>query len=138
MASNDGGVPMTEPNPCLASAEAFLAAPPDQLAAAVMTVGLGATIQARPADRRVEVLQVLLAIAPVIGVDALKPGRQLHGALQDPATAELMDAVTEGILFGEQRLCLARSFDHDGAAMVRLLRRGRAALQAGDPFTYLR
>lgn len=129
---------MTEPNPCLASVDAFLAAPPDQLAAAVMAVGLGGTVHAPPADRRVEVLQVLLAIAPVIGADALRPGRQLQAALADPATGELMDAVTEGILFGEQRLCLARSFDHHGAAMVRLLRRGRAALQAGDPFTYLR
>jgi hypothetical protein len=130
--------PMTAPIACLTSVEAFLAAPPDELAAAVMTCGLGGTVAVRPLDRRVEVIDVVLAVGRALQLADLKPGVRLHQAMQQPPLSEIADAITEGILFGEQRFCLARSVTTEGADQVRLLRRGRAALVAGDPFTYLR
>jgi hypothetical protein len=132
-------VPALSPDlPCLVSVEAFLAAPPDELAAAVMARGLAHTVDLRPIERRVEVTPIVAEVARVIGLADLKPGLGLHQALQQPPLSEVADAVTEGIIFGEQRLCMARSVNPEGIDQVRLLRRGRVSITSGDLFAYLR
>lgn len=129
---------MTEPLSCLASVDALLAAPPDELAAAVMVFGLAHTVDVRPLDRRVEVSAVVAALARAAGMGDVKPGFALLRALQGSPLADVAEAVAEGVIFGEQRLCLARSVTNEGLDQVRLLRRGRDALRAGEPFRYLR
>lgn len=74
-------------------------------------------------------------IAAALGVPQ---GRGYDDAIAAPPANQIPDAVVEGILFAEQRLCLVRSWTSNGTSMLRLLRRGRHALTSGDPMLYFR
>jgi hypothetical protein len=121
------------------SLDAFLAAGPRDLAAAVLVHGL--TGQAVSPDRfgTVKVVDVLAAVVHGLGVTDERPGsRRWDEVLATPPFSDLPSAVNEGVLTGERYLCLMRTFTGTGTAEIRLLRRGRHALVSGDPFLYLR
>jgi len=120
---------------CMVSVEAFVAAPPPELAAAVLMYGLGHTVNASGIGAVVETPQVVRGLAEALGIPQ---GRGYDAAIAAAPANQVPDAVVEGILFAEQRLCLVRSWSSGGTPMVRLLRRGRHALASGDPMLYLR
>jgi hypothetical protein len=125
---------------CLASAQAFVDAPPDQLAAAVLFVGFGDTfatelapqIGAHDVHHRIA---VELALAPEH--EPMSYRWLVRVAQPDLLGYELV--TREGIIHAEQRLLLWRQAppgDRSGVVLT-LLRRGRAVLASGDVATYL-
>lgn len=130
---------MTIELPCLRTLDAFLAAGPDELAGAVLWVGLRDQLDKGAGVNRVEVHEIANRIARSMAlIDAKVSSMAWMRWIAQPPHSLLLDAVKEGVIVAEQRLCLARDFDSDGRESVHLLRRGRDALASGDVFRYLR
>lgn len=130
---------MTVEFPWLSSQDAFLSAMPDDLAAAVLWVGLRDTIDRPLGEMSRDINEVLARMVRVGRLTDFNYGeRGWTKWVGEPLGMLLREAVMEGILVAEQRLCLQRLWDHQGGQRVRLLRRGRDAITSGNPYKYVR
>jgi hypothetical protein len=130
---------MTTDLACLQSLDAFLAAPSEEVAAAVLVCGFGPTFDPDDRHGRIDIDDLTRAIVDELGLIDEKPGSMKYfKALASPPASLVAEVVEEGVLLAEQRLCMVRNFVEPHICYVRLLRRGRHSLATGNPFLYLR